>query len=111
MRKWQDAGYAFAPVLIPVLSPARNSIRQALLPILAEMIGLRVLADDKDQLDLRHQGKQAIMPGDTAFRSRWQVPALRVQTRKAKAHRDDGQPVRIIEDALPDPHPVPQAIA
>jgi len=108
MRHWHHCGLT---VSLQVFSPVPHGLGQAFLLVPSKMVGLRVLADDKDQLNFRHGGKDPVVPVRPAFTARWQVAALAVQPGKTQAHGDDRNFRGIIKRISVDPHPLSEAIS
>src|SRR5260370_18548795 len=72
---------------------------------------LGIEADDQNELDIGQMLEDPRTPDFGAFAARREIAALRVEPRKATAHRYDREPPRIIENLFADPEPAAQAHA
>src|SRR5580700_4818591 len=97
MRQRQQRG----PVLSAEnLAPTPDRRREAALRFGSQVPGLRILADQQDELEGRERREDALAPQGSAFASRRQVGALGVLPRKAMAHRHDRDPARVVKARL-----------
>ena len=103
MRQGKAAGIKFLP--------GGHRLCEAILARGAQMPGLRILADRQNHLDLRHQFEQGCPPAWRTFAARRQVAALRIEPRKAEAHRHDGDARDIVELLRRHAHPIAQPVA
>lgn len=75
------------------------------------MPGLSIETDQQGDLDIRQVRQQGVSPCfSTDLHGRTVTPLLAI-TWKTEAHRDNGDPFRIIEIRFRDLHPVAQALA
>jgi len=100
MRQWKHAGSVCAPVL------GRRGHR--LVAVVAQEVGLRVLADEQRELDPRQLGEQLGQPQFGALSPRRHIAALCAPW-ETVAHRQDRNGVLVIERCGVDAHPVAQA--
>src|SRR5205814_1202643 len=79
-----------------VLAPGANRVGQRRLAPIAEVVRLRVAADEQCQAQFRQMCEQLWMPKRRALRPRRQVPAG-TGSREAECGRDDGDTALIVE--------------
>ena len=75
------------------------------------MVAVGVSADRQNDVDLRHEREQAVVPSRCAFAARRQVSARSVVAGKAEAHRRNANAARIVEGLPVHLQPGPQAVA
>ncbi len=87
-----------------------DGFRQGGLPVLAEVPGLGVLADEEGEAEVRQVFEKAGVPEGGAFRAGWEVAALPF-SRVAEAHGDDGDAGFVVEFVAGELEPVAEAVA
>ena len=90
--------------------PFRDDLRKWLAPLFRKMPADRILAEQDRHPDIRHASEQLRSPDRRAFGPGRQITAL-PRAGIAKAHRDQGDPIRIIEGHAIDTEPIAQAVA
>ena len=99
MRQWQHRGQITLPLL--------HTLGDCSLP--GQVPGLRVLADDQRQLDIRQLIEQGVAPRQGTFGSRWQITGC-TSAWITKPHGQYGDTLAVIEGFPIHAHPVAQPV-
>jgi hypothetical protein len=93
------------------LTPVRDGLAQGRLGQRADVPRQGVRAHGKKEFNVRQRPKKGVAPSRSAFFSRRQVAAVRVLSRIAKSHRNNGDPALVVESRGVDAHPGAQPVA
>ena len=96
---------------IDLAPPSNRACHPARGVVPVKMPSLGVLPDQKHQLDVRQLFEDALAPSLGAFVSRRRISSRDIVSRKAEAHWDDGDLVKVVKSFLVDPKPISQAHA
>ena len=91
--------------------PGEHSLLQRGPSRLTEMKALGIRADCEHEFDLWQCRKQFAMPEWGAFAPRRKIGAILILSRKAEAHRYDGDAGLVVKFLRRDSHPIAQAVA
>lgn len=94
----------------PIFLPVLHGFRKRILLLVAQMPGLRILANDQGQLNIRQKAQKPLAPMFGAFRPWWQITGL-AGSRIAKAHGKEGNSGAVIKHAAVNAHPAAQTLA
>jgi hypothetical protein len=92
-------------------TPVRDRLGQCSSIERSEMPGLCVESDNQKKVKVRHRHEEVVPPRWRTFAARRKISAFGIQSGKAKPHRNERYPSRVIEGIGIDPEPVPQPIA